>query len=28
VVGLRLREPPPPDIPMPMIARVTARRPG
>lgn len=28
VVGLRLRDPPPPDIPMPMIARVTARRPG
>jgi periplasmic protein TonB len=28
VVGLRLREPPPRDIPMPMIARLTARRPG
>src|SRR5215471_19780382 len=28
VVGLRLRDPPPPDIPMPMIARFTARRPG
>jgi TonB family protein len=28
IVGLRLREPPPPDIPMPMIARLTARRPG
>jgi protein TonB len=27
VVGLRLREPPPTDIPMPMIARLTARRP-
>jgi len=27
VVGLRLREPPPRDIPMPMIARLTARRP-
>jgi len=26
VVGLRLKEPPPPDIPMPMIARLTARR--
>jgi outer membrane biosynthesis protein TonB len=26
VVGLRLREPPPADIPMPMIARFTARR--
>lgn len=26
VVGLKLREPPPPDIPMPMIARLTARR--
>lgn len=28
VVGLRLREPPPPDIPMPMLARFTARRAG
>jgi len=28
VVGVRLREPPPADIPMPMIARLTARRPG
>jgi protein TonB len=28
VVGLRLAEPPPRDIPMPMIARLTARRPG
>jgi TonB family protein len=28
VVGLRLREPPPREIPMPMIARLTARRPG
>jgi TonB family protein len=28
VVGLRLRDPPPPDIPMPMLARFTARRPG
>jgi len=28
VVGLRLKEPPPPDIPMPMVARLTARRPG
>ena len=27
IVGLKLREPPPPDIPMPMIARLTARRP-
>jgi TonB family protein len=27
VVGLKLREPPPPDTPMPMIARLTARRP-
>jgi TonB family protein len=27
VVGLKLREPPPRDIPMPMIARLTARRP-
>jgi TonB family protein len=27
VVGLRLKEPPPPDLPMPMIARFTARRP-
>jgi len=27
VVGLRLRERPPRDIPMPMIARLTARRP-
>lgn len=27
VVGLKLREPPPQDIPMPMIARLTARRP-
>ena len=27
VVGLRLRQPPPRDIPMPMIARLTARRP-
>lgn len=27
VVGLRLREPPPADIPMPMVARLTARRP-
>ena len=26
VVGMRLREPPPPGIPMPMIARLTARR--
>ncbi len=28
VVGLRLKEPPPRDIPMPMVARLTARRPG
>src|SRR5262249_36721831 len=28
VVGLRLREPPPADIPMPMLARFIARRPG
>jgi TonB family protein len=28
IVGLRLREPPPRDIPMPMIARLTARRPN
>jgi len=28
VVGLRLAEPPPPDIPMPMVARLTARRPA
>jgi TonB family protein len=28
IVGLRLREAPPPEIPMPMIARLTARRPG
>ncbi len=28
ITGMRLREPPPPDIPMPMIARFTARRPG
>jgi TonB family protein len=28
VVGLRLREPPPSDIPMPMLARFTARRAG
>jgi TonB family protein len=28
VVGLRLAEPPPRDLPMPMIARLTARRPG
>jgi TonB family protein len=27
VVGLHLREPPPRDIPMPMVARLTARRP-
>jgi outer membrane biosynthesis protein TonB len=27
VVGLRLKEPPPEDLPMPMIARFTARRP-
>jgi outer membrane biosynthesis protein TonB len=27
VVGLRLKEPPPADLPMPMIARFTARRP-
>ena len=27
VVGHRLKEPPPHDIPMPMIARFTARRP-
>ena len=27
IVGLRLEEPPPRDIPMPMIARLTARRP-
>jgi protein TonB len=27
IVGLRLREPPPQDIPMPMVARLTARRP-
>lgn len=27
VVGLRFREPPPDDLPMPMILRVTARRP-
>ncbi len=27
VVGLRLREAPPSDIPMPMVARLTARRP-
>ena len=28
VVGLKLRQPPPADIPMPMVARLTARRPG
>jgi len=28
VVGLRLAQPPPSDIPMPMVARLTARRPG
>jgi TonB family protein len=28
IVGLRLREPPPHDIPMPMVARFIARRPG
>lgn len=28
LAGLRLREPPPPDMPMPMVARITARRPG
>jgi TonB family protein len=28
IVGLRLKQPPPQDIPMPMIARFTARRPG
>ena len=28
VVGLRLRDPLPRDIPMPMVARLTARRPG
>jgi TonB family protein len=27
IVGMRLLEPPPPEIPMPMIARLTARRP-
>jgi hypothetical protein len=27
VVGVRLNEPPPADIPMPMVARLTARRP-
>lgn len=27
VVGLHLRQPPPRDIPMPMVARLTARRP-
>src|SRR5262249_5448567 len=27
VVGLRLRQPPPPGSPMPMVLRVTARRP-
>jgi len=26
--GRVLREPPPKDMPMPMVARVTARRPG
>jgi TonB family protein len=28
IVGLKLREPPPREIPMPMVARLTARRPG
>ncbi len=28
ITGMRLRDPPPPDLPMPMIARFTARRPG
>ncbi len=28
IIGLRLREAPPAEIPMPMIARLTARRPG
>jgi len=28
VVGLKLRDPPPSDIPMPMLARITARRVG
>lgn len=28
IVGIRLREAPPAEIPMPMIARLTARRPG
>jgi len=28
IVGLRLKEAPPRDIPMPMVARFTARRPG
>jgi TonB family protein len=28
VVGLRLRQPPPPGSPMPMVLRVTARRPS
>lgn len=28
VVGLKLKEPPPPEIPMPMLARFTARRVG
>ncbi len=28
ITGMKLREPPPPDLPMPMIARFTARRPG
>src|SRR5262249_36462093 len=28
VVGLKLKEPPPSDIPMPMLARITARRAG
>lgn len=28
LAGIRLREPPPSDMPMPLVARVTARRPG
>lgn len=28
LAGMRLREPPPADMPMPVVARVTARRPG
>jgi TonB family protein len=28
IVGLRLRAPPPHDIPMPMVARINVRRPG